>query len=128
MKYTCPCCGYLVFGEPPGSYNVCPICFWEDDPVQMLDPWFRGGANRPSLADAQRAYRELGAIELRFASNVRKPTHEDRRDPAWRSVTEADRERVRTPASLSDVEWKDLAIWYYWLSDGSERGHPDPTA
>jgi len=31
--YPCPCCGYLVFTEPPGSYDICSICFWEDDPV-----------------------------------------------------------------------------------------------
>ncbi|MCS6814521.1 MAG: CPCC family cysteine-rich protein, partial [Cyanobacteria bacterium] len=29
--YPCPCCGYLVLSQPPpGTYLVCPICFWED--------------------------------------------------------------------------------------------------
>jgi rubrerythrin len=35
MKYPCPGCGYLVFDEPPGSYEICPICFWEDDLAQL---------------------------------------------------------------------------------------------
>ncbi|WP_248129036.1 CPCC family cysteine-rich protein [Pseudomonas sp. W2Aug9] len=26
--FTCPCCGYAVFEEHPGSYDICPICFW----------------------------------------------------------------------------------------------------
>ncbi|UOX88817.1 hypothetical protein MUY14_45345 [Amycolatopsis sp. FBCC-B4732] len=33
--YPCPCCGHLAFGEPPGSYGICGVCFWEDDPVQL---------------------------------------------------------------------------------------------
>ncbi|MEV6629559.1 CPCC family cysteine-rich protein [Actinoplanes sp. NPDC051470] len=26
-RFPCPCCGYLEFGEPPGSYDSCEICF-----------------------------------------------------------------------------------------------------
>ncbi len=37
-NYPCPCCGYLVFTEPPGSYTICPICFWEDDISQLRFP------------------------------------------------------------------------------------------
>ena len=35
IKYPCPGCGYLVFDEPPGSYEICPICFGEDDLAQL---------------------------------------------------------------------------------------------
>ncbi len=50
MKYTCPCCGYRTLDEePPGTYDICEICFWEDDPVQFVDPDYEGGANTPSL-------------------------------------------------------------------------------
>ena len=34
---------------PPGTYEICAICGWEDDPVQFDDPDYRGGANGPSL-------------------------------------------------------------------------------
>ena len=34
-KLPCPCCGYLVFDEPVGSFDICPICDWEDDDVQL---------------------------------------------------------------------------------------------
>jgi hypothetical protein len=113
-NFTCPCCGYLTFTEWPGSYDVCPICHWEDDPVQLLDPWYGGGANRPSLREAQIAYSLNGAMELRFRRNVRAPTLEDRRDAQWRAVEESDRGKARTPATLSDAEYKNLGAWYYW--------------
>ncbi|EGN7764477.1 hypothetical protein ISN88_004608, partial [Escherichia coli] len=39
-------------------YEICPICGWEDDPVQSADPDFSGGANSPSLNEAKRAFNE----------------------------------------------------------------------
>jgi hypothetical protein len=42
-KAACACCGFLVLDER-GSYAICPICFWEDDIVQIADPWCEGGA------------------------------------------------------------------------------------
>jgi hypothetical protein len=86
-NYPCPCCGYLIFGEPPGSYAICPICFWEDDALQLefantLDV----GANQTTLIEAQRNYASHGACEPSFVSNVRLPTVDDRRDPEWRPI------------------------------------------
>ncbi|MBS7426825.1 hypothetical protein KHP59_01710 [Virgibacillus sp. 19R1-5] len=50
MKYTCPCCGYKTLNEePPGTFEICEICFWEDDYTQFADPDYEGGANAPSL-------------------------------------------------------------------------------
>ena len=41
----CPVCGALSFSSTdfPGSYEICPTCNWEDDPVQYEDPDFEGG-------------------------------------------------------------------------------------
>lgn len=50
--YPCPCCGNKTIGEL-GNYEICPICEWEDDPVQSEDPDFAGGANSPSLNEAR---------------------------------------------------------------------------
>ncbi|WP_348790208.1 CPCC family cysteine-rich protein [Leifsonia sp. NPDC080035] len=86
--YPCPCCGYLQFDSPPGSYEICAICFWEDDAVQLLQPTFSGGANRVSLLDAQRSYAAVGACEPRFVTSVRKPETDDRRDPGFRPLHE----------------------------------------
>ena len=41
--YTCPCCGYKTLEEcSPGTFEICPICFWEDDNVQFEDPLYEG--------------------------------------------------------------------------------------
>lgn len=46
-RFACPCCGYKTYlEEPGGTYLICAVCFWEDDPVQLSDPDFEGGANR----------------------------------------------------------------------------------
>ncbi|MEW2117243.1 CPCC family cysteine-rich protein [Streptomyces sp. NPDC005474] len=42
----------------PGSYEICPVRFREDDGVQFRRPTMAGGANKVSLVDVQRNYRE----------------------------------------------------------------------
>lgn len=68
MMYICPCCGYRTLDEePPGSYFICDICFWEDEDLQYYDPDFEGGANQFSLRQAQLHFKKyehelLGSI------------------------------------------------------------------
>jgi predicted RNA-binding Zn-ribbon protein involved in translation (DUF1610 family) len=57
-KFLCPCCGnYTLEEKPPGTYEVCSTCGWEDDDVQFYEPDFEGGANILSLNQAKAAYR-----------------------------------------------------------------------
>lgn len=85
--YPFPCCGYKTLDEePPGTYDICHICFWEDDPAQFDHPAFGGGANGVSLIEAQKNFEEFGACEKRFIDNVRKPAADDERDPDWRLI------------------------------------------
>ncbi|GIN93637.1 membrane protein [Siminovitchia terrae] len=87
MKFTCPCCGYKTLdGEPPGTYDICEICFWEDDEVQFNDPDYESGANTPSLRKAQRNYIEFGACEERCIEFVRKPNKKDEKDQNWKPL------------------------------------------
>ena len=54
LLYTCPCCGYKTLTETsPGTFEICHLCGWEDDEVQLRDPDYRGGANSESLREAQ---------------------------------------------------------------------------
>ena len=86
-RFPCPCCGYLTLEEPsPGSYSICPICFWEDDIIQFEDPDYVDGANHVSLRTAQANFIEFGVSELRFQQYVRKPARDDGRDPTWKPV------------------------------------------
>ncbi|HEX2914906.1 MAG TPA: CPCC family cysteine-rich protein [Chloroflexia bacterium] len=88
-NYPCPCCGYKVFDEEPyGSYDICPVCFWECDNVQMDDIDYAGGANHVSLRQAQKNYLEFGASEKRFLKNVREPHEDEERDPDWKPFSE----------------------------------------
>ncbi|MGM0878372.1 MAG: CPCC family cysteine-rich protein [Bacillota bacterium] len=85
MKYTCPCCGYKTLDEePPGTYDICGICFWEDDGVQYRDPDYEDGANEGSLRQAQQNFIKFGACSEGSIKFVRKPNKEDIKDPSWK--------------------------------------------
>jgi hypothetical protein len=74
MKYKCPCCGYYTLDKkPPGTYTICPVCYWEDDRVQYQNPNYSGGANRVSLVQAQKNYLLFGAYANEFLDFVRLP-------------------------------------------------------
>ena len=89
-RYSCPCCGYRTLDErPPGTYDICPVCFWEDDPVQYDDPDYEGGANRASLRQAQANYLRFGASEERRRPNVRLPAPGEERPDDWRPLPPA---------------------------------------
>ena len=113
-RFTCPCCGYQTLLGPPGSYDICKVCFWEDDGVQLLDPAYQGGANRPSLMECQENLRRVGACEERFFGDVRPPAAEERHDPEWRRAEESDLKWSRRPRDLSSDEYEDVETWYYW--------------
>jgi hypothetical protein len=114
-KFPCPCCGFLVFGEPPGSYEICPICFWEDDLSQLRFP-HATGANGLSLIDAQGNYASIGAAERRFVSNVREPNETELRDSDWRPI---DQNVDNIEESVPDINYgssypRDRTHLYYW--------------
>ena len=113
-KHTCPCCGYRTLTQKPGNYDICHVCLWEDDPVQLLDPWYRGGANSVSLCEAQESYATVGVSELRFKSDVKGVLPGDVRDTAWRRVEDEDRQRVSSPAELMKKNPEGPWKWYYW--------------
>ena len=66
------------------------ICFWEDDATQLRFPTLPDATNLMSLVDAQSSYRKLGAIDERFAEDVRKPTADEPLDPGFRPIADGD--------------------------------------
>ncbi|QDH74548.1 CPCC family cysteine-rich protein [Brevundimonas sp. M20] len=81
---TCACCGYRTLSEGPGGYEICRVCWWEDDPVQLASPLLRGGANTVSLAEAQLYFISAGVSDPSFTVHVRPPADDEVADPAWR--------------------------------------------
>jgi Cysteine-rich CPCC len=110
-RYPCPCCGHLVFDEPPGSDDICLICFWEDDLMQLRWPQLGSGANLVSLLEAQQNFAKLGAIEERFVGDVRPPNTNEPLEPGWRPIHGGD------PFEGPDdsAPWPDdRTLLYYW--------------
>ncbi|GAE36830.1 hypothetical protein JCM9157_4051 [Halalkalibacter akibai JCM 9157] len=75
-KYLCRCCNYMSLTSE--IHDICPICYWQDDPACWDDPDFTGGANGDvSLRIAQKNYEEFGACEESMLDVVRAPTEKD---------------------------------------------------
>ena len=106
-RYPCPCCGWLVFAEKPGSHEICAACGWEDDLSQLRFPTVGGGANDSSLIEAQAAYRRSRSQGLGDGHG---------REPEWRpldpSVDELERPEPGRDYGATYAE--DLTTYYYW--------------
>lgn len=86
MSHPCPCCGFLTIDDPPGSYEICVICGWEEDPVQSANPCTGGGANSESLAQAQDNFQSTPEADLsEYGANGYT------RDAAWRLLNMTER-------------------------------------
>jgi hypothetical protein len=72
--YRCPCCGFVTLGER-GNFEICSVCFWEDDGQDDHDAdRVRGGPNgRLSLTEARRNFHAMGACDERYTQFVRDP-------------------------------------------------------
>ena len=90
MRYQCKCCGYYTMTEKPvdpdrapGTFEICPVCRWEDDSLQFLNPDMRGGANRVSLNEAKENFKKFGACEEECIKYVRPPKKNELTKPKW---------------------------------------------
>lgn len=89
IKFTCPCCGYITL-EESGEYEICPLCRWEDDLSQSLYPYMNGGANKPSLVEAQHNFKNYGISNPNLnecSGNINEFT----KDIYWRPIEEINR-------------------------------------
>lgn len=74
MKSPCPCCGNLTL-EHAAGYDICPVCFWEDDGVTDLEQY--SGPNHMRLSEAKANFARYGAMCDRFIQHVRAPLPEE---------------------------------------------------
>lgn len=61
-SYLCPVCGKYTF-KSAGNFDICEVCGWEDDLVQLDDPNEEGCANRMSLNQAREAWKSGKKVE-----------------------------------------------------------------
>jgi hypothetical protein len=118
--YPCPCCGYETFDEHPGSYAICPICFWEDDIVQLAYPDCAGGANKCSLIEGQRNFAAFGACEKLLKPHVRAPKDSEKRSVAWRPINPQCDRYLKWESEDDNRLWQSVKnsedrCLYYWL-------------
>ncbi len=119
MKYKCPCCGYYTFDKQPGgTYDICPVCFWEDDGWQLDNPDAEGGANKVSLNQARLNYMEFGACEPDRKEYVRAAVYED---TICADISELlkDREKINYPGLSIEAHLEVIAGGYF------VQGSPD---
>ncbi len=112
----CDCCGYNSI-DKKGSYEICPICRWEDDYTQGESYFLWGGPNSVSLYVAKVNYEKLGASDPRFIKSAIKPTNFKRNpdyvssaqvlETKWDQLVEA----VMADINSNDAEGK--ALNYY---------------
>ena len=109
--YPCPACGFLAFGEPPGSYEICSVCGWEDDHVQLRFPGMAGGANKASLFMHQLAAVSRFPLSCKTAGSFLRAS-------GWRPLYASEAHVQGTPSSgiaYFHAASTDDTPQYYWL-------------
>jgi hypothetical protein len=125
--YPCPVCGYLTFAEPPGSYDNCAVCGWEDDALQLeFATTLAGGANRLTLADAQAAFAKAAS---RFARKNPGAVVPRDRDPTWRPIDPSrdffpvweENQPERAPSEVEQLYYWRETFWRRAPASNTER-------
>lgn len=78
ISYRCPCCKFKTL-DGRNHYEICSVCFWEEDGQDDDDAGeVKGGPNNIlSLTQARINFAECGACEPDMVCNVRPPTPEE---------------------------------------------------
>jgi hypothetical protein len=66
----CDCCDHFTI---PGGcdYEICPVCFWEQDAFGISEPEEPSGANHGlTLHEGRKDFLLFGACAARFKANV----------------------------------------------------------
>ena len=82
MNYKCPCCGFYTFAEPlNGTYDICPVCFWEDSFYPFDQPDTVCSCNHVSLTQARKNFAEFGACMENLKTCTRPPREVETHGP-----------------------------------------------
>jgi uncharacterized protein YjbI with pentapeptide repeats len=75
-KICCPCCFSLTLSTR-GGFEICEVCYWEDDEQDDANAdEVRGGPNGTlSLTKARTTYAQQRVCDTLFSASVRRPTN-----------------------------------------------------
>ena len=78
LPLRCPCCGCKTL-EERAMFDICEVCYWEDDGQDDHNgDVVLGGPNGSlSLSEARANYLRFGACEASMVENVRPPRPEE---------------------------------------------------
>ncbi len=85
-RFACPCCGHRTLPEL-GAYEICPVCFWEDDGAP---PWQVDGPNGVSLVEAQQRFLSSGVVHETDRGKTRAPRPDEARHDTWQPLAHDD--------------------------------------
>lgn len=65
--FSCPCCNYRSL-PLHGEYDICKVCFWEDDGTNELSIY--SSVNKLTLTEGQNNFMKLGASHEIYLSSI----------------------------------------------------------
>lgn len=68
-RHQCPCCDYYTLSDR-GSFEVCPVCYWEDDGADLQSLDVISDANHITLRQARGNFERMGAADQAAVSLV----------------------------------------------------------
>ena len=69
VAHQCPVCDYFTLPNR-GQYEICPICFWEDDGLDLDGLDVHSGPNHLTLRQARSNFHQFGACNENARSHV----------------------------------------------------------
>lgn len=57
LKNTCPVCGYMTL-EERDAFEICGICFWEDDGIDDFEANIESGPNHMTLNEGRKKFED----------------------------------------------------------------------
>lgn len=73
-KFPCPICGTKCLSEERGSFDICPVCGWEEDGYQQKYPDEAGPNDYWTLTEARKAWENGETLFERY------PNPKDRKE------------------------------------------------
>lgn len=67
--HQCPACDYFTLPNR-SQYEICPICFWEDDGLDLDRLDVVSGPNHLTLRNARANFQEIGACDVSARPHV----------------------------------------------------------